>query len=259
MTEERIVAYLLEDLSEEEMERFEDECFASEEWPAQVALVEEDLINDYLRDELAPEQRRSFEQKYLTTAARVERVRMAAALLRHLDAYQPGAEATAGTPDVKRTGLERLRDWFRRDPWIPRAATALAVVVLAVGAWWLVRQPAGYAPARNFATLTLTVSHGDRAAGAQAGTVKLTPDVGALKLALTLPEPSAAEARYRVQLEDDNGTVRLSENAAREGQSVHVTIPAAQLARGRYALKLFAVGAGGTERRVPGSYLFNVE
>ena len=81
MTDEHITAYLLGELSEEESERFEEECFAQENWPAQIDSVEEDLIDDYLRRELSPRQRQSFENNYLTTVARMERVRMAAALL----------------------------------------------------------------------------------------------------------------------------------------------------------------------------------
>ena len=52
MTDERIIAYLLEELPEDDLERFEDECFAQESWPAQINLVEEDLIDAYLRNEL---------------------------------------------------------------------------------------------------------------------------------------------------------------------------------------------------------------
>jgi hypothetical protein len=85
MTDERIIAYLLEELPEDESERFEEECFDGESWPARLASVEGDLIDEYLRGELAQERRQSFERNYLTTAARVERVRVAAALLRHLD------------------------------------------------------------------------------------------------------------------------------------------------------------------------------
>lgn len=256
MIDERIIAYLLKELPEEELERFEDECFASEEWPAQIGLAEEDLINDYLRNELTPEQRRSFELNYLTTPARVERVRVAAALLHHFDDCAPAAEtAVAAAPPVRRTWGERLRAWWGR-PWVPRTAVALASVALVCGGWLLFRPPS--AP-KTFATLALTVSNGDRAEGARAGRVKLTPDVDALRIILTLPDTSPTARTYRAQLEDENGAVKLSENVTQEAQSVPVTIPASQLARGRYVLKLFAVQPGGTEQRVPGSYLFNVE
>lgn len=253
MTDERIIAYLLKALPEEELERFEDECFDSENWPAEVSLVEEDLIDNYLRNELDPEQRQSFEQNYLTTTARMERVRVAAALLRHIDAS--AAEATVPTPPVKRMWAERLRAWWGGPPLMPRAAVALAVVALIVGAWWLFSPP----KARTIATLTLTAGHSDRAKGVQAGRVKLTRDMDALKISLTLPDPSSTVTHYRAQLEDENGAVKFSENVQREAQFVRVTIPASLLARGQHVLKLFAVKPDHTEQRVPGSYFFIVE
>jgi anti-sigma factor RsiW len=52
------------------------------------------LIDAYLRNELTPERRQRFEQNYLTTEARRERVAMAAALLRHVDERRAAATAT---------------------------------------------------------------------------------------------------------------------------------------------------------------------
>ena len=98
MTDEHIIAYLLKELPEEDLERFEDECFARESWPDQIELVEEDLIDAYLRNELTPERRQRFENHYLTTQARQERVIMAAALLRHVDEYNAASEPAAAPP-----------------------------------------------------------------------------------------------------------------------------------------------------------------
>lgn len=85
MDDERIVAYLLGELPEEESERFEDECyFAGEDWPEEVRAAEHDLVDAYLRKELTPKQRQHFEQNYLTSNERQQRVATAAALLRHV-------------------------------------------------------------------------------------------------------------------------------------------------------------------------------
>jgi methionine-rich copper-binding protein CopC len=106
----------------------------------------------------------------------------------------------------------------------------------------------------------LTISHSNRAEGPQAGQIKLPPDAAGLKISLTLPQPSPpAIAGYRVDLENDNGEAKSVEIAGQDAQSVLVVIPAAQLARGQYALKLFAVQADGTEQRVNGSYYFIVQ
>jgi methionine-rich copper-binding protein CopC len=256
MTDERIIAYLLEELPEDDLERFEDECFAQESWPTQIDLVEEDLIDAYLRHELVPERRQRFERNYLTTETRQERVSIAAALLRHIDEYNAASAAVVAVPPTQLTWTERFRAFSSSQAWELRAATALAIVVVIAGTLWLFSR----APApRTFATLTLTVSNNNRAEGVQARKVKLPPDAEALNVSLTLPQESPPAARYRVELENDNGETKSAEVAGKDAQSVLVVIPAAQLARGQYALKLFAIKTDGTEQRINGSYFFIVE
>ena len=273
MTDERIVAYLLKELPDEELERFEDECFEQESWPAQLDAVEEDLIEDYLREGLAPERRARFEQNYLATAARRERVRMAAALLRLLDERRteeeveeedeeeaeelvaPAAAPVMPPPTVE-SWAERFRAFWGGHAWAPRAAAALALVLVVAGAWSLYRSRTS-AP-QTVAALELNVRNSDRAAGTVPGRVKLAPDTDALRVALTIPEGSPPSARYRVELENREGETKTAHVDGQEGRTVSVLIPAAQLARGRYVLKLFAVGADGTEQPAD-KYFFNVE
>jgi anti-sigma factor RsiW len=261
MTDERITAYLLGELSAEESERFEDECFAAEDWPAQVELVEEDLVDDYLRGELTPAQRRRFEENYLTTTARVERVRMAAALLGRMgewpktlpepdpDPVKPAAPASPAVPTLG----ERFRAFWGGRVWAP--AAALAVVAVVAGALLIprLRQPP------TFATLTLAPAASERAEGARPAGVKLPADASGLKLSLLLPAGADPAARYRAELESDAGGSRPLQAVGPEGGVVSVVVPAESLRRGAYVIKLFAAPPSGPERRLPGSYFFNVE
>ena len=257
MTDERIIAYLLKELPEDDLERFEDECFAQEDWPTEIDPVEKDMIDAYLRGELTPERRQRFERDYLTTEARQERVSMAAALLRHIDEYGAASKASVATPPTGQTWAERFRAFWASQTSASRAATAVAVVAIIAGALWLsfFRAPSP----RTFATLTLTISNNNRAEGAQASRVKLTPNADALKISLTLPQQSPPAERYRVELENDNGETKAVEVAEKDAQSVLIVIPAAQLARGQYALRLFAIRPDGTEQRISGGYFFIVE
>lgn len=266
MTDERIIAYLLEELTEEESERFEDECFAQETWPSQLEATEDALIEDYLHGELAAERRLRFERNYLTMPARVERVRLAAALLRYVD-----EEGITGGIERGKAEAEEEADeppsagWFRTF-WqglslAPRAAVAVAALaVVALPVLFVVGQLGDpmHPPSPTVATLTLTVSQGDRAAGAEADNVILPPGASALGVSLILPEHVTLAAPYRVELENDSGEKLAAQVVGHDARRVNVLIPAAQLARGQYALKLFAVQTDGTERRVSGSYLFSV-
>lgn len=258
MTDERIVAYLLGELTEEESEQFEGECFAGEDWPAQIIPVEEDLIDAYLRDELTPEQRQRFERNYLTTEARRERVAMVAALLRHVDTFPVEDDPFVPAPPAEPTWAERLIVFWDTRTWGLRVGVAVGLITIIIGSLWLSRP---HTPAaRTFAILTLSVSvENNRSEGGQASNIRLPPGTDALRIFLKLPEQSTPAARYRVELMNEDGEISSPGVAGQERDSVSVEIPAAQLTRGRYAVQLFAITPDGAERRTPGVYLFNVE
>lgn len=257
MTDERIIAYLLEELPEEDLEQFEDDCFAQESWPAQIELVEEELIDSYLRDELDSERRKRFEQNYLTTQARQDRVSIAAALLRHIDEYNTAHNRVLPEPSTETTWIERIRAlWSGQALGLRVAAAIVIVAVICTSVWLMFRPPAS---PRTVASITLSVRTSNRADGAQADKVKLPPGADALSISLLLPPQSPPAEQYRVELENDNGESRSVEVTGKDARSVLAVIPAAQLPRGQYALKLFAIRNNNTEQRINGSYFFVVE
>src|SRR3712207_2724086 len=132
----RVVSYLLGQMSEEESEKFEDECLAQERWPSQVGLVEDDLIDAYLQDELPPEQRALFERNYLTTEARQERVKVAAALSRQV-CEREGVGQPAAVREGDTSWLGRLKAFWGGSAWGLRTASAVAALVVVAGVAWL--------------------------------------------------------------------------------------------------------------------------
>jgi hypothetical protein len=259
MIDERIFSYLLGELPEEESERFDAGCFAGEDWPEkieQIRLVERDLIDAYLGGELTPEQRQHFELNYLTNEVRLKRVATAAALLRHVDTLKT-EEAPVPTP-VEHTWINSLIAFWRGRSLALRAGLAVGVLLVITSGVWLYRTRT--TSPRAIATLTLTVSaDNNRAEGTTPTIVKLSPDADALRINLRLPDKSAAAASYRAELINNGGKSIPLSVAGRDAESVSVEILAARLTRGRYALRLFAVRPDGTEQRVSGIYLFNVE
>jgi hypothetical protein len=257
MTDERIVAYLLMELPEEEAERFEDECFAEESWPSQIDSVEEDLIDAYLRNELTPEQRQRFERNYLTTEARLERVALAAAFLRHVDTLPLEVEPLVpAPPPAKPTLLQSLIALWERQTWGLRAGVAVGVIAIIAGSLWLSRSQTP----RTFATLSLTISlANNRAEGVQPSRVSLPSGTDALRVSMKLPEQTSATSRYRVELVHDDGEISSRGIAEQQNGFVSIDIPATLLTRGQYALRLFAMRPDGTEQRLTGNYFFNVE
>lgn len=79
-----ISRYLLHELTETEQEEIERRYFSDPEYLALLEAVEGDLIDAYVRRDLSQAQRLRFEQYFLCTRARRERLRMAEALQQHL-------------------------------------------------------------------------------------------------------------------------------------------------------------------------------
>src|SRR5262249_62252492 len=81
--EKTMVAYLLGDLSEEEQALAATRLF-NEPHYQQLQIVEEELIEDYVRGELSEDKRDRFEKFFLAAPHRRERVEFARALLEAL-------------------------------------------------------------------------------------------------------------------------------------------------------------------------------
>jgi hypothetical protein len=224
MTDEHMTAYLLEELSEEESERFEEQCFAQDEWPAELDAAEQDLIDAYLRHELTADRRRHFEERYLTTDARKARVLIAKSL--H-EALCPARQ--------KPTWRESLQAFWQR-PLVPQ--TAIAILVLTIGISLIVPWILSRRSPQTFTAIELATSSSDRASGVDPTIVSLPLNADALQVHLKLPKPSTDTSGYRVQWEDANGPLRELKIEPKDAQTVVVNIPATELKPGRYLLRL---------------------
>jgi len=236
MTDERIIAYLLEELTEEEAERFEEECFAQEESPDEIEAVENDLIDDYLRNQLAPERRQRFEEKYLNNAVRRERVEMAKSFLRVVAPIKP-------------SWTERFVNSWKVYHLIPQIAASVAAVVIIA----LLVIPSTVIP------LTLSITPADRANSVAPKTIPLPPRNATLRVSLTLPEPSSPGMVYHIQWQDVRRDLGALTAVSQDSRSITVDIPARTLDHGRYSLNLYKLNPDGTQMRVNGAYYFNVE
>jgi hypothetical protein len=130
--DDQITLYFLGELSTEEVEHFDRKCFSDSAFAESVFVVEDELIDRYVRNELSRTDRERFERFYLTTEARRLRVEVA----RRLDRTMKSSTSDHANP------LESLSIWQRFSPnrALTRYALAtlsLALVVIAV--WLLIR------------------------------------------------------------------------------------------------------------------------
>ena len=256
---DEIRQYLLGHLSEEARRRVEERLLTEGGFLEELLSGEDELIDDFVAGDLPGDDRLSFERHFLCTPERHRKLRFALVLNRYVSkasgkVARKSAEAKPFGPTARPSWAERLRAFWGGSPWALPAA-ALALVAVFAATVWLARPPTP----RTFVALTLNAGAGDRSEGAQAARVTLPLNAEALRVSLTLPERTAAAQRYRVELMKDSGEAKNLEVDGQDAQSVSVLIPATQLARGQYILRIYAVGAGSTEQRVPGSYYLTVE
>jgi hypothetical protein len=245
--QERIRRYLLGQLTDGALREFEQELLVDEELFEELLVVEDELNDEYLLGELPHDERVQFEQHFLATPERQEKLRFARALNRYV---------TVASPQEASAGKFSPSSWSSRTV-LYRAAAAFAVVILIAGMLWFFRHRSS--SPETFATLHLTISQSTRGEGIPGSKVKLPLSEDALKIVLRLTDQSPTAARYRVELESDNGQKRSLEAIAQDGQSVTVVIPAGELKRGLYSLKVFTVSADGGEQRINGNYFLTVE
>lgn len=248
--------YLFGQLAEADEERLELRLLTEPAFVEEFDTVVDEVTDQYVRDELADSERDSFEKSFLTTAEGKKKLRFASELL-----DQAGERVAEITPSV--VAAERQPGFF---DWIPAfwqsqsmrlAATAAAVVIIAGGIFLISKS--FRVRSTTYTPLSLSISTSSRADGVPPARVRLESGIAGIQLNLAIPEGERDAKNYRVKLIPGDGGERDFPVEERKEQSVVVKIPASSLPRGSYAIHLFRVESDGTEQRIQGSYLFDIE
>ena len=68
ITDEMLIKYLLGDLPEEERIQIEEKYFLDDDFFQQLLLVEDELVDSYVKNELTPSQMKLFKDNFLATS-----------------------------------------------------------------------------------------------------------------------------------------------------------------------------------------------
>ena len=131
--EELITRYLLGELPEEQHIEIEDRAFSDKEFLASITAVENDLIDEYVREELPKTARRQFETMFLASEGRRKRVEFAKALVQVADEARVPKRETVSWRESLAAFIHGL------NPIGKIALAAAALVVLLGGAWLIVQ------------------------------------------------------------------------------------------------------------------------
>jgi hypothetical protein len=182
--DDTLVRYLLGSLPEEESQHLDERSIADDDFAERLKAIETDLIDAYVAGELTPDERIRFEAVYAAAAEGRARIDFARAL-------------SART----RTGRQSYRGY--------PALAAAAMVLLAIGGYWLIRPNRSPAPAAPAA-------HVQPATPSRAPTQSPSPSIGAppppsttiLSFVLAAPRRSAAGALV-IAVPNGQGNVEL--------------------------------------------------
>lgn len=247
--------YLLGQLEEADEERLELRLLTDPAFSEEFDTIVDELADEYVGNELQGEERKRVEQYFLTSAERRNKVKFAAELLERAEVERGDQSAAIEVQPVvapSRGIFERMRLFWESQSFSLRVVTAVASLIIVVGLVMLLI-PAN----RNsgtYALLNLTMSTAERAAGAQTKSVRLEAGSPGIRMTLSLPDQVPQANSYRVELLDEQQSSRNLPITERTAHSLIVTIPANEVRRGSYIVRLY-----GNEQRIPGSYFFTVE
>ena len=239
----RIREFLLGKLSEDEQQKIEERLMVEDDLFEELEVSKGELVEEYYADELSRPERQWFERNFLASPEGRERYGLVTAL-GHLKRDTPA-------PPGRLPFFERLKNFFRLHPSMIAAASAAAVVVIVAGVY--LSLPAG----GTYVGPTLASSLVNREQGTLPAKLTIPANISEVKMRLLLPKGTSPGADYRAQLDNrvETEPVKVVEH---DSEGVWVVVPVRLLPRGEYSLQLVAIN-GGTERVIPGYYLFNVE
>lgn len=133
-SDEVVRLFLFGKLPAAQQVKFEERLFSDEQLETRVRLAENELADDYAYERLSATERDLFEQKFLVSTARRQKLSVSKALHERFAAPSPApATATLGER------LQRLLSW-NQVSW--KLAAAVVTLVLFVGTTWLLlRRP----------------------------------------------------------------------------------------------------------------------
>jgi len=288
--------YLLGQNNVDERSAVEHRLMTDQQYLDELARAEEELIDEYARGDLAPDQKGRFEALFLNVPERREKIAFAQAFNRYLarHAIVPAEKSPERIPSV----------WWRRAIIGLSAAAVLLLALASVFFYWKMAQVRTQlvnselqrvVSEKNAETLsdqlieqqkhnqelqqeiaslrdttaspdpslsTLRLNSGWTRGGGQLPTTRLSPSTKRLRLDLTLDPDATLHSSYQAQLQTvDGGSLWSSKKllARTKGARslISVNVPASVLTAGDFRIALNGLGANGGSEQVA-TYYFRI-
>jgi hypothetical protein len=238
--------YLLGQFPDPSQQSLEERFMTGDTSLEELEASEDELIDDYLAGRLTDYERQAFEQHFLNHPTRQQKLRFAKVFHRY-SATHP-IQTIDSRPEFWSNAFS-LRTW-------PARLAALAIVVIAAAGIWFYGRSRQVS--QSYASITLSLSAGNRAVGVDSTQVTLPESAGSLRLTLLLPVDAEA-VNYRVELENDSGEVIPTSLVEQKRGSLTIEVSGSQLQRRHYIVKVFAGNEQRVEQRISGGYFFSIK
>lgn len=123
--------YLLNQLSDPERQEIELRLLTDDDFASEVEMAEDELIDEYVANELSTSEREQFHEHFLINPVRESKLQSSYAVKRYFDRTSPSPQASPGVLDRSWTALAQL---FTSSP-IPAVVTALVIGVIGLVTW----------------------------------------------------------------------------------------------------------------------------
>lgn len=258
--------YLLGTLAADRRIEFEERILCEPQAYEELLVVEEELIDQYLADELSRSERRQFEKYFLITAERQKSLRFGKLLKRYMDSRPPLASANASQAAVHsveisapaRKSLPFYSGPLANRPALAFSASLVALLGIIFLVWLAARHPEQLQ--QNAPRVTVvTLAPGSPRSGDATPRVNVPPKGYDLKLELELAP--ATFHKYRSQLLRESETVQTTDDLKAEAKGdqhvVPLTITREILSPGDYHVRLSGVLDSGQDEFID-NYSFRV-
>ena len=255
-------------LPSEQQAQFEERLLTSDEVYEELVIVEDELVDEYLREELPASDLESFESHFIAAPEHQENLRFARTFGKYVAAEGPKHAVAADERVADVRPMPAIRPsprWLGflpiRNPIYGYALTAAVVLVL-VGVSWIGWHNLNSGPRDPGRVLSVVLAPGlSRGDVEGSNRLTLTAGTGTIRLQLLLPEDRYES--YEATLVDAEGRTLTTERNLRKepvnGQpSVVLDVAAGRVSDGDYRVKLSGVNADGNSESVA-SYSLRIQ
>lgn len=269
--QQTIREYLLGRIAVEEREKLEEQLLIDTELYEELLVSEDELVDEYLRDDLSGADREDFESHFFAAPEHQEKVRFARAFRKYVAVSAAAAvSADVGVADqlaVKPdfSDLPPKRGLFSsflpfQNPIVSYSALAALVLMLTGIGWVAWKNLSNPASTGQGEILAVTLTPGFQRSEGETKRFAIRSGVGTIRLQLLLPGNQYQSYEATVQDFESRAVAtksNLKPTSVDDNPAVFVDLNPSQLTPGDYVIKLSGVPPGGDSTGVA-SYSFRV-